>query len=74
MLIEDIVLPNSWTANHGAGDMMEFYEFKLLAVRQTDAVHEEIERLFAELRAKNTEQKKTKPVSSPPKRRLSSRR
>ena len=48
-LIEAVVAPDSWDEG---GEMMEYYPGLNLVVRQTDAVHEEIEKLLDDLRRK----------------------
>lgn len=50
-LIESVVSPESWSANGGDAEMMEFYNGRCLVVLQTDEVHEQLEQqLFPQLR------------------------
>ena len=74
-VIQAVVEPDSWD---DGGEMMEMYDFKLLVIRQTDAVHDEIERLLSDIRETVTERKAVVKESSckhrmPVKRRLFSR-
>lgn len=49
-LIETVVSPESWAANGGDAEMMEFYNGLCLVVLQTDEVHDQLEQLFPQLR------------------------
>lgn len=51
-VIEITIAPDSWDEG---GDMIDFHPSLCIVVRQTDEVHDQIEHLLAELRAKRVE-------------------